>query len=445
VNWRRSFQWRRLWMLAACLSLAASTATQVVAQSPAPNAVPPAPAIPSAPATLAAPLATQPGATYAQEKVVPPIPEPGEKGPPIVEKKGELIVPPVTGAVLPMMPAPPPGPGCCGGGMGGCCFPGYKPCCGNCSDCDSHTCIGRFFCGLYHCLCCPDPCYEPCWIPEQNAAFFVDPVRPWTQTRLRADFGQNYTFPDAGEFFMATASGKGRGPNPPGPTRINYDTFSLYQEIAPNKRFSFFFEFTGLHWQQDGLASGGFGDMNLGTKSVLCDCELILLAFQFRTYLPTGNPARLLGTGHVSLEPSLLASIKLAAATYLQFQAAEWFPIAGDPDLSGPVFHVHASLNHVLYRFAPDVPLIGTLEVNDYTYQGGAYTAGFVPGGLGLGGAAGSVVGITQSAIGHSFVSAGPGLRLSVCNRLDFGVGTAFGFDTFGPRQLYRAEVRWRY
>src|SRR5262249_38238144 len=56
--------------------------------------------------------------------------------------------------------------------------------------------------------------------------------------------------------------------------------------------------------------ASGFDDLNLGTKSVWIDCELLLLTFQFKTFVPTGNFTRGLGTAHVSLEPSLLFAIK---------------------------------------------------------------------------------------------------------------------------------------
>ena len=49
-------------------------------------------------------------------------------------------------------------------------------------------------------------------------------------------------------------------------------------------------------------------------------------------------------------QPSLLASVKLHANTYLQMQLAEWIPLGGDTDYQGGVLHIHASLNHVLYR-----------------------------------------------------------------------------------------------
>jgi hypothetical protein len=96
------------------------------------------------------------------------------------------------------------------------CYPGQIPC-----DCcgDPKSCFGRFASGLYHCICCPDPCYLSTWKPLANNAFFVDQVKPITQIRLRGDFASNYQFPDKAEFFWPMENGKGPhfpGPVPPG-------------------------------------------------------------------------------------------------------------------------------------------------------------------------------------------------------------------------------------
>ena len=61
--------------------------------------------------------------------------------------------------------------------------------------------------------------------------------------------------------------------------------------------------------------SSGFGDLDIGTKSLLLDCELLQVAFQFITYIPTGDFHKGLGTGHVSLEPSILFALKLSPLT----------------------------------------------------------------------------------------------------------------------------------
>src|SRR5262249_4680068 len=100
----------------------------------------------------------------------------------------------------------------------------------------------------------------------------------------------------------------------------------------------------------DLASQSGFVDMSIATKSVLLDCDLLLLTFGFKTWIPTGSPTQGLGVGHVSLEPSLIAALKLTPSTYLQGQLAYWIPIAGDRTYQGNIFHAHASLNQVLWR-----------------------------------------------------------------------------------------------
>ena len=81
--------------------------------------------------------------------------------------------------------------------------------------------VGRFFASLYECLCCPDPCYQPSWIPEANAGFFVDYARPQTLTRFRYDAMPHLEFPDRAEYWWARSminhkgSFQGKGPKPP--------------------------------------------------------------------------------------------------------------------------------------------------------------------------------------------------------------------------------------
>ncbi len=185
----------------------------------------------------------------------------------------------------------------CNGAMGGCstcgcsgCYPGQEPCC----PCTSETRFGRFFCGIYQALCCPDPCYEGEWTPVADAAFFVDAARPQSGHRMRWDAGRNMVFPDRAEYFWARADGSGGGPAPlnglKGVSRLDYDQISMYTEVA-HKGFGFFVETPYRDNNPEGAAHGaGFTDMNLGTKSMLLDCELMQVTLQFRTFLPTVAP-----------------------------------------------------------------------------------------------------------------------------------------------------------
>ena len=289
--------------------------------------------------------------------------------------------------------------------------------------------------GIHHCLCCPDPCYEPQWIPVADAAFFVDSARPVTQTRLRWDSAFDMPHPDKAEFFWARADGHGKGPSPTPSIEkaLDYRDFSLYTEAATS-RAGAFIEVPYRQVEPDVThGKSGFADMNVGVKSLLLDCELLQIGFQFRTYIPSGDFTHGLGTGHVSLEPSLLWALRLTPATYLQAQTAYWIPVGGDAGYEGPIFHYHMSLNQILWRICGDVQLIGTAELNGYAILGGAYTD--------------NVTGLTLSAkdLGH-IVSMGPGVRLVVCNRIDLGVGTAFSVTSDRiAEEFIRAEFRWRF
>src|SRR5262249_1245398 len=121
-----------------------------------------------------------------------------------------------------------------------------------------------------------------------------------------------------------------------------------------------------------------FGDLNLGTKSLLIDCELLQVAFQFRTYIPVASPQNGIGTGHTSLEPSFLASLNLYQDTYLQGQVAEWIAIGGDRDYEGSIVHYHLSLNRLWLKKGA-CQVIGTTEFNGWTFQDGALTTFVTP------------------------------------------------------------------
>jgi hypothetical protein len=346
------------------------------------------------------------------------------------------------------------------------CVPGRIHCC---SICDSDTCAGRILCGLYECICCPDPCYEPHCIPAASAALFVDSARPINQTRLRYDGMFNIANADRAEYLMAHYSvpvsttvdmrrnclvapqtGKGL---PFIPRSVDLHQISLYTE-AGTARFSAFVSMPYEHIEPFASVANGllpnaqavcphsaFGDITVGTKSLLLDCDLLQFAFQFSSYLPSGNFTQGIGTSHVSLEPAILFTLKLTPDCYFQGEMAYWFPLGADPLFAGNVWHNHFSFNQVLCRILPDVPLIGTLECINYNVIGGNYTSTtnvYVDN-------TGRITALPVSGAASMF-SIGPGLRLDVCCRLDVGAGVLF--NTTGSRfanEEVRAEVRLRF
>jgi hypothetical protein len=364
------------------------------------------------------------------------------------------------------------GTGCCGGeccgGCGARCVPGRENCYCDCC-CEPKTCVGRFFLGMYQCICCPDPCYEGRWLAVADTAFFLDAARPVTQMRLRWDSGFDLTKPDRGEYFWARErttpnqlepqnpwARHGFGKGPLGIARgVDYQDLSLYTEGATD-RFSFFVETPYRHvdphaaditfdlsGQQIPCRASNFGDINVGTKALLLDCQLLQITFQFKTFIPTGDFTKGLGTNHVSLEPSLLFNVRLSPKDYLQGQLAYWIPIGGDPVYQSDIFHFHLSYNRVLCCPCPGLQLIGTVEVNEWSVADGAYTATDF---LGLGGTNGTQLAPVAVSGRTTIASAGPGARLFICDKIDVGVGTAFAFtDDHWARELIRAEFRWRF
>ena len=329
----------------------------------------------------------------------------------------------------------------CGGGDPGCggcggnthCVPGRK-------SCDRYpagdSVLSRFAGSIYDGVCCPDPCYQPKWTTLANAAFFVDPIRPVTQMRLRYDSMFHMTTPDRGEFWFSRADGKGLGPTPrspfKGPTRVNVDALSMYTEAAVGGKFSVIFEMP--YRSQEATTSNvgsGIGNMTFGTKTLLADSELFQASLQFLTIVPTGNPLKGTGPEHVALEPSLLVGVQLSCDSFLQAQVADRIPLGADPYYGGGVLHYHLSYNQVCLRPARDVQVIGTMEFNGYSFLDGAYTDPYY--------------GPTQG-YPYTYVSLGPGARASFCDRLDFGVGTAFSVTEFNLASRWvRFEFRYRY
>lgn len=287
------------------------------------------------------------------------------------------------------------------------------------------TRIGRFLQGVHNALCCPDPCYVPRWNCPANAALFVDHARPTTMTRLRWDAGRNLTDPDRAEYFWAQIG----GPGPANPeTRVDYHQLHLYQEIGTEK-FSLFIDLPYRSFDSDRNGGhGGIGDLRIGTKSVLLDSDLLLCTFQFVTTVPTAGPGGGIGTGHVSLDPSLLTTVKLDTCTYWQSQTGYWFGVGNS---NGSVLHYANSLNRVLWTPLPDTRFVGTFEAVGYTFTSGSFT---------------DPAGVVRSANGTTYFSVGPGFRLCMCDKLDLGFGMQFAVtDRHFAQRLYRTELRWRF
>ena len=110
----------------------------------------------------------------------------------------------------------------------------------------------------------------------------------------------------------------------------------------------------------------------------------------------------------------------------------------GNSKLAGGVFYWLMSLNQVLWHFTPDSPLIATLEMDGWSFENGGYTRVILPrGGKHRRRSAADGGGV-------SYFNIGPGLRQSICNRLDFGGAITWATDTAHWAQpWFRFEVRF--
>jgi hypothetical protein len=295
---------------------------------------------------------------------------------------------------------------------------------------------------LYDCLCCPDPCYQPRWEPAANASFFADYARPRTITRIRYDNLNDMRTPDRAQFFIQNVSTPSKGNGKIFP-QARFQQVSLYQEVA-GPRGSFFISMPynqiNPNWAP---TSAGFGDLYFGIKSLMFDCEMLQVSFQLRTYMPTGAATNNLGTGHISLDPSILASLKLTPTTYLQGQIGNFIPIGfggsnGNPPttpLAGGVLYWFGSINQVLWYATPNSPLIATLEMDGWSFENSGYTTAVQKGNVPV---------IHEKGGGATYFNIGPGLRQVICDKADIGGAITWATTTPNWAQpWFRFEVRF--
>lgn len=316
----------------------------------------------------------------------------------------------------------------------GTCIPGRQPCSPE-KDCD--TVIGAFISNMYQELCCPDPCYQPKWEPAAFASFFADYARPRTVTRFRYDNLENMINPDRNQFWISSSAplNANKNANHIVLPKMRLQQVYLYQEVAAGSG-SFFVEIPYRQINPNFMPSqSGFSDINFGIKSMFYDRELLQLSFQFRTYTPSGNAMNNLGTGHFSLDPSIMGSLKLGPDTFAQGQFGNWIPLLGNQKLAGGIFYGLMSINQVLWYPRQDSPLIATLEMDFWAFENGGFTNAINKKGASQ---------IFEQGGGVSYFNIGPGLRQSICNKADFGGAITFATTTpHWAQPWFRFEVRF--
>jgi hypothetical protein len=260
---------------------------------------------------------------------------------------------------------------------------------------------------------------------------YIDYAVPMTMFRLRFDAAYDNNRPDRAEFFYAKCGCFGGTPGPPlSETSVNYQDISAYLEIAFNCRFSAFAEVPVRFLDPEfNRVSTGLGDMNVGFKWAFVATGNSYWTLQFRTYIPTGNAERGLGTDHVSLEPALLFYQKCTDRLILFGEFRDWIPVGGGiTDFAGNVTRYGAGLGYEVYnchhlRITPITEFVGWTVLGGKEFE-------FPPG-------------TTKDAAGDTIVNVKLGGRLDVGERSSFYFG--YGRALTGAvwyKEIYRAEYR---
>ncbi len=232
----------------------------------------------------------------------------------------------------------------------------------------------------------------------ENPGGYIDSAIVGNQFRMRFDAAYNNPMPDRAEFFYAQC-GCFNGvpvanfaPGPPLPeTSVDYQEFIPYLERAFSTRFSAFVETPIRLINPDvNQNAGGWGDVNVGFKYAFIAHPDEYLTAQLRVYTPTGQPELGLGTGHVSIEPSILYFRRYDENWTLQAELRDWIPISNSvtptgENFAGNVLRYGVGLGYDIWlccdecesrRITPVAEVVGWTILDGFGFDGNNPAAG---------------------------------------------------------------------
>ncbi len=253
---------------------------------------------------------------------------------------------------------------------------------------------------------------------------YIDSATIGNRFRVRFDSGYGLSPADRAEFFYASNPGVPAGD-------VDYQEFSSYLELARTDWLSGFIE-TPFRWINPDIAdnTSGVGDINLGFKAVLLSDARSCTTFQFRTYLPTGNDARRLGTGNVNVEPALLNYFKLDDRWALESEFKTWVPVTS-ASFPGTILRYGTGISYNSQSGCSCHPTFSpVLEIVGWTVLDGLETTGN---------------GTVSSAVGDTIVNAKLGVRANFHgDQLYAGFGQALTTQHW-YEEIFRIEYRFQF
>lgn len=187
---------------------------------------------------------------------------------------------------------------------------------------------------------------------------YIDSAVVRNQVRFRFDASYDSPAPYRAEFFYPKSRGLIAGiQDPLGPglplseTKVDYQEFSLFAEtLLYSDLISGFVEVPfRLINPEVNANSAGISDINFGVKAALIATETSFLTLQFRTFVPTGDGSRGLGTENVVLEPGVLFFQQLRNGTLVEGEVRDIIPVDGT-DWAGNVLRYGIGVSHPLIQ-----------------------------------------------------------------------------------------------
>ena len=289
--------------------------------------------------------------------------------------------------------------------------------------------VGRVLLALFAAGLCPAP--SPAQVSggpvvTDSRSGYIDGALPGDQVRLRYDASYNNRRPSRAEFVWAKAADPSRAGVPFPERGVDYQDFSTYLEAAAAERLSVFAElpFRLLNPAVNDNTAG-LADINAGLKYAFYASDSLVATFQFRTYVPTADGDRGLGTSHVSLEPALLVYVPVDERWTLEGEFRAWVPVGGT-DFAGEVLRYGAGVSYDLWD-ADGLYVRPVFEVVGWTVLSGKASR-------------------TESAAGDTIVNAKLGVRVGSPGRGDVyaGYGRALTGDQW-YENTFRLELRMLY
>jgi hypothetical protein len=243
----------------------------------------------------------------------------------------------------------------------------------------------------------------------------IDITQPLNNYNTKFVLNYDTPTPDRAEYIWRGSTVGG----PPREISLDWQEIRFHAQTG-GERFAIFTEYPlrmlNPTWNSN---TAGFGDMLVGNKLVLIDGNDWQVTQVFRTWFKTGASSKGLGTGHITLEPGILARFRWTDRTYLHYELKYNFPIAGSPGFAGEVLRYGFGISHLLYE-TDTFAWIPTMEFIGWSIMDGKQT---------LPDPAGTVVPVD----GASFLSVMPGSRFVLGPAGDLGLfelGMAGGFNT---------------